>query len=65
MKSIGHDLFFSTTTAKGETTVHQARVWDGKLFMDSQRAQGAKAEKPEERFVVAIATKAEYDRARA
>lgn len=65
MKSIGHDLFYSVTHANGKSTVEHARVWDGQRFMDAQRMHGAKPEKKEERYTVAIATKAEYEGARA
>lgn len=58
--SIGYDLYYGITNARGETRVAHARVWDGRRFMEAQRAAGAKAEKPEDRFTITSATREDY-----
>ena len=62
--AIGYDLYYGITNAKGETRVEYARVWDGRLFIDAQRAAGAKAEKKEDRFTITSATREDYLRDR-
>jgi len=58
--SIGYDLYYGITNAKGETRVAYARVWDGQRFMEAQRAAGAKAEKKEDRFTITSASRDDY-----
>lgn len=63
MKSIGYDIYYGITNAKGETRIAHARVWDGQLFLEAQRAAGTKAEKKEDRFTISTATEEDYRRA--
>lgn len=60
MKSIGYDLYYGVTNAKGETHIECARVWDGLRFLEAQRAAGAKAEKKEDRYTISSATREDY-----
>lgn len=57
--SIGYDLYYGITNARGETRIAYARVWDGQRFMEAQRAAGAKADK-EDRFTITSATRDDY-----
>ncbi len=57
---VGRDLYYGTTNHQGKTTVHYARVWNGELFLASQRDAGQKAKDAADRFTVTPATEADY-----
>lgn len=57
---VARDLYFRVTGAEGKTHVEHARVWDADRFMAAQRERGIKQDKPEDRYIVTIATEAEY-----
>jgi len=56
----GHTLYYRITQAGGKSRVACARVWDSDRFLEAQRVAGARADKPEDRFTVAPASKEEF-----
>lgn len=57
----GQDLYWGTTGPNGKTTIHHSRVWDANKFLETRRAEGAVMEDAEDRFIVSVHTKQEYN----
>ena len=60
--TLGYDIYYGITNAKGETRIAYARVWDGERFLDAQRKAGASAANKEDRFTISSASHADYMR---
>lgn len=64
---IGRDIYIKRVdpAGKDKTVITQHRVWDGQLFLESliEQYDGPKT-KPEDRRLVSIASRDEYEEAR-
>ena len=56
---VGRDCYYRVTDAKGRGSIRCTRVWSD-TFLVNLSEEGAKAEKPEDRFTVKSATEEEY-----